>query len=124
MPRRIRPITVHPMTLRNLEVTAVTDITPALRRITLTGPDLADFTSTGFDDDVKMFFAYPGQTEPVLPYIENGGIRFPKEPAPLVRTYTIRAWRPEAGEHGEVDIDFVRHGVGVATTWAYRTRPG
>ncbi|WP_066587480.1 siderophore-interacting protein [Corynebacterium provencense] len=124
MPRRVRPITVHPMALRNLEVTAVADITPALRRVTLTGPDLADFDSAGFDDDVKLFFAYPGQTEPVLPTIVDGGIRFPKEPAPLVRTYTIRAWRPEAGEHGEVDIDFVKHGVGVATTWAYRTKPG
>ncbi|AEK38196.1 MAG: SIP domain-containing protein [Corynebacterium sp.] len=124
MPRRVRPITVHPMALRNLEVTAVADITPALRRVTLTGPDLVDFSSAGFDDDVKLFFAYPGQTEPVLPTIVDGGIRFPKEPSPLVRTYTIRAWRPEAGEHGEVDIDFVKHGVGVATTWAYRTRPG
>ncbi len=38
-----------------------------------------------------------------------------------MRTYTIRAVRPEAGE---VDIDFVLHEGGVASGWAAEARPG
>ncbi len=132
MPRRARPTTVHPIALRELEVTKVADITPGLRRITLTGDELGalttpegfdqrEFTSTGFDDDIKLIFAYPGETEPVLPVRKEGGIRFPKERRPLGKTYTVRAWNPVTRE---LDVDFVKHGLGTATTWAYRAQPG
>ncbi len=133
MPRRARPTTVRPIALRELEVKRVADVTPGLRRITLTGDQLGEFTSeegypqpeftsTGFDDDIKVIFSYPGETEPVLPIRkEGGGIRFPKDRRPLAKTYTVRTWNPETRE---LDVDFVKHGIGVATTWAYRTRPG
>lgn len=101
MPRRARSTTVHPIALRELEVKRVADIAPGLRRVTLTGDELdalttpedvdqLEFTSTGFDDDIKLIFAYPGETEPVLPLHKDGGIKFPKERRPLSKSYTVR----------------------------------
>jgi len=132
VPRRARPTTVHPIALRELEVKRVSDVTPGLRRVTLTGPELdalttpegfeqREFDSSGFDDDIKLIFSYPGETEPVLPLRKEGGIRFPKDRRPLAKTYTVRNWDPQTRE---LDIDFVKHGIGVATTWAYRVQPG
>jgi len=82
-------------------VKRVADITPGLRRVTLTGDELdalttpedvdqLEFTSTGFDDDIKLIFAYPGETEPVLPLHKDCGIKFPKERRPLSKSYTVR----------------------------------
>lgn len=132
MPRRTRPTTVFPAAIRKLRVLRVHDATPGMRRVTLGGDQLGAFTnaadaqipefvSIGFDDDVRLFFSYPGETEPVLPTVRPGGVSFPKDPRPLSRAYTVRRYDPVAGE---LDIDFVRHGVGVATTWADRTSPG
>lgn len=132
MPRHARPTTVHPIALRELEVVRVSDITPGMRRVTLTGAQLdahelaggvrqRAFVSTGFDDDIRLFFPYPGETEPVLPAVKDGGISFPKERKVLAKAYTVRSYDPATRE---LDVDFVRHGVGVATTWAYRARPG
>lgn len=132
MPKTSRRITVHPLTLREVEVVQVADLTPGMRRITLAGEQLGEFTSangfaqpvfesTGFDDDIRLAFCYPGQTEPVLPVQKEKGIDIPKDPRPLSRVYTVRRWNPDTGE---LDVDFVRHGIGVATTWAYRAQPG
>ncbi len=110
----------------------IADVTPGLRRLTLTGEQLEahtttegftqrEFVSTGFDDDVRLFFPYPGHDEPVLPIVKDGGVSFPRDPRPLARVYTVRRYDPASRE---LDIDVVRHGVGVATTWAYRAQPG
>lgn len=132
MPKTSRRLTVHPLTLRKVEVVRVTDLTPGMRRITLGGEQLHAFTSangfrqpafasTGFDDFIRLVFRYPGQDEPVLPVQTEKGVDLPRNPRPLSKIYTVRRWDPEAGE---LDVDFVKHGIGVGTTWAYRTRPG
>ncbi|MBM2621872.1 siderophore-interacting protein [Actinoplanes sp. LDG1-06] len=132
MPKTSRQLTVRPVTLREVEVVRVADLTPGMRRVTLAGPQLGAFTSangfpqpafasTGFDDDIRLAFCYPGQTEPVLPVQKEKGIEVPRDPRPLSRVYTVRRWDPEAGE---LTVDFVKHGVGTATTWAYRAQPG
>ncbi len=132
MPKTSRRLTVHPLTLREVEVVRIQDLTPGMRRITLAGAQLREFTSVngfpqpafdspGFDDDIRLVFSYPGQTEPVLPVQQARGLDLPRDPRPLSRVYTVRRWDPETGE---VDVDFVRHGIGVGTTWAYRTHPG
>jgi NADPH-dependent ferric siderophore reductase len=132
MPKTSRRLTVHPLTLREVEVARVVDLTPGMRRITLTGAQLRAFTSangfpqpafdsTGFDDDIRLVFCYPGQAEPVLPVQKEKGIDLPRDPRPLSRIYTVRRWDPAAGE---LDVDFVRHGIGVGTTWAYRAEVG
>ncbi|HMR48997.1 MAG TPA: siderophore-interacting protein [Arachnia sp.] len=132
MPKTSRRLTVHPLTLREVEVVRVKDLTPAMRRITLGGAQMRGFTSTngfgrpafdspGFDDDISLYFPYPGQSEPVLPVQEEAKLTYPKAPRPLSRDYTVRRWDPVAGE---LDVDVVKHGVGTGTTWAYRAQPG
>lgn len=132
MPRNARPTTVRPIALRELEVARVVDVTPGMRRVTLTGDQLGSFTgsdgtefpefaSSGFDDDVRLFFSYPGESEPVLPVYQDGKYKYPTDPRPLSRAYSVRRYDPQARE---LDIDFVKHGVGVATTWAYRAKTG
>jgi NADPH-dependent ferric siderophore reductase len=132
MPKTSRRITVRPLTLREVEVVEVTDLTSGMRRITLSGAQLGEFTSangfpqpafesTGFDDDIRLVFCYPGQTEPVLPVQTEKGVDLPRDPRPLSRIYTVRRWDPETGR---LDVDFVKHGIGVGTTWAYRAQVG
>lgn len=132
MPKTSRSITVFPISLREATVVRTVDVTPGMRRVTLGGTQLDDFTTTegfprpafsspGFDDDIRLFFPYPGQAEPVLPIPQEVGVIIPKDPRPLSRVYSVRRWDPETGE---LDVDFVKHGVGVATTWAYRAVPG
>ena len=71
MPRNTRPTTAYSVTLRELEVRRVTDVTPGMRRVTLTGAQLDTFTHAdgfaepAFDDDLRLLFAYPGETDPV-----------------------------------------------------------
>jgi NADPH-dependent ferric siderophore reductase len=132
VPKTSRAVSVHPITVREVRVARIADVTPGMRRITLTGPQLGAFTSAngfarpafrspGFDDSIRLIFPYPGEAEPVLPVQGEGGVTFSPGRRPLAKAYTVRRWDPATGE---LDVDVVRHGVGVATTWAYRARPG
>jgi NADPH-dependent ferric siderophore reductase len=131
VPRSIRERVIHPISVRELEVTAVRDVTSGMRQVTLTGEQLGKFSrngfahpafrSSGFDDDVKLIFCYPGEDEPVLPIQKDGSIEFPKGRRPISRNYTVRRF---SAETGELEIEFLKHGTGIATTWALRCRPG
>lgn len=132
MPKTARRLTTHPLTLRNVEVVRVADLTPGMRRITLAGAQLGEFasadgftqpafTSSGFDDSIRLLFCYPGDSEPVLPTQQATGLTMPRDRRLLSRAYTVRRWNAEVGE---LDIDFVKHGVGIGTTWASRAEPG
>lgn len=132
MPKTSRPVTVHPISVREVHVARIVDVTPGMRRVTLSGPQLGPFTSAngiarpafrapGFDDSIRLIFPYPGESDPVLPIQREGGVTFAPGRRPLSKAYTVRRWDPEAAE---LDVDFVRHGVGVATTWAHRAQPG
>ncbi|MCM2389617.1 SIP domain-containing protein [Streptomyces albipurpureus] len=133
MARSLRSIEVFPITTRTLDVLRVTDVTPGMRRVTLGGPELAAhtaangypvaaFRSEGFDDEFKIILKHPDAEAAVGPTQADGVLNWPREdPHMLFRTYTVRRWDPVAGE---LDIDFVQHGVGPAAAWAYRVRPG
>jgi NADPH-dependent ferric siderophore reductase len=132
MPKTSRHLTVRPLTLREVEVVRVTDLTRGMRRITLAGAQLGEFASangyaqpafgsSGFDDSIRLLFCSPGETEPVLPVQKETGLDMPRDRRLLSRAYTVRRWNPE---DGELDIDVVKHGIGVGATWAYRTEPG
>ncbi|MFT4052088.1 MAG: siderophore-interacting protein, partial [Microbacterium sp.] len=133
MARSLRPLSVYPITTRTLEVLRVADVTPGMRRVTLGGPELAAhtaangypvaaFRSDGFDDEGKLILPHPDLPNATGPTQADGVLNWPRgDERALVRTYTVRRWDPVAGE---VDLDFVRHGVGPATTWAYRVQPG
>ena len=106
-PRKRRPP-------RQVEVSRVQILSPAMRRITLKGAELEGFEVALPASYLKLIFPEPGQTEPMRP--------LPDAPRPTaMRTYTPLAVRPEALE---VDVDFVLHGEGPASTWAAQAQVG
>jgi len=112
----------HPLRMRLLQVLRTRRVSPQLLRVTLVGEDLADFVSSSFDDHVKVFFPPAGAEKPVLPQVGKDGISFPDgQPRPQARDYTPRRHDAVAGE---LDIEFVLHGDGPASTWAAQARPG
>ena len=109
----------HEIKRRRLEVLRVVDITPRMRRITLGGEQLAGFASLGSDDHIKLLFAQNAAEQAALesPTFSVKG----EGPQPAMRDYTPR--RIDLGS-GELDIDFVLHGDGPASTWAEQAKPG
>ncbi|CAN5413883.1 siderophore-interacting protein [soil metagenome] len=110
------------------EVLRTKRISPNFVRVTLGGDDLARFEYRGFDQwfrlalpitDATRFDNLPGTFD------TRGYVRFlmlPKSTRPVIRNYTVRAYRPESNE---LDIDFVVHGTdGIAGPWSVATRPG
>lgn len=89
---------------RSLTVTAIRDVTPRMRRIAFTSPDLADFSSPSPDDHVKVFLP-----DPAVP----GG--------EVMRDYTPRAF--DAAER-MLAIDFALHEAGPVSDWARRAAIG
>ncbi|MRG90991.1 siderophore-interacting protein [Polyangium spumosum] len=110
----------HPLKVRRLTVARVRDLSPRMRRITLGGPELEGFVSLAPEDHVKLLFPAEGQSEPVLPVVdERGEIRPPPGARPIARDYTVRARHVDT-----IDVDFLLHAHGVASSWAARATPG
>jgi NADPH-dependent ferric siderophore reductase len=115
-PRRVRP---KP---RLVTVTAVDRITPACVRVTFTGRELEGFTSRGPAEHLKVLFAQPGESQPVIPeWGPDGPVLKEGQSFPPSRTYTPRYWRPESLE---LVVDFMLHGSGLASDWARDAKAG
>ena len=114
-PQRVR----HDTRLRLLTVTAVTDITPLMRRVRLLG-DMEGFVSPSHADHIKAFF-FPEGVTPNLPPIGPNGAEFAPGTRPEMRDYTPRYWDVDAGW---MELDFVLHGDGPAASWAAAAAPG
>ena len=114
-----------PMAMYHVDVAAVRELTPAMRRITLAGPSLTAFADDGPDQRCKLFLPRPGSTGRRSPAVTAGTahwLALPDGERPVMRTYTVRHARPE---QGELDIDIVLHGdAGPGTAWARRAAPG
>jgi NADPH-dependent ferric siderophore reductase len=113
--RRVR----HELKFRTLSVVSVEGLTPTLKRVILSGDDLAGFVSAGFDDHVKIFPVRDGETLN-LPTAGPDGPVF-SEPRPIARDYTPRAYDPATNR---LTIDFVIGHSGPATEWAEAAAPG
>ncbi|KAB0498788.1 siderophore-interacting protein [Pseudomonas vancouverensis] len=111
---------MHEIKRRRLEVLRVVDLTPRMRRITLGGPELAGFISLGTDDHVKLLFPQNAEQAAALDTLVLGAGK-DSGPLPEMRDYTPRRYDLDAME---LDIDFVLHGDGPASTWAEQARPG
>jgi NADPH-dependent ferric siderophore reductase len=105
------------------EVRRVEWVTPHMIRVVLGGEGLAGFGAGAYTDHyVKLLFPPPGVTYPEPFDLEAIRRDLPRERWPRTRTYTVRAWDPEAVE---LTIDFVYHGDrGIAGPWAASVRPG
>ncbi|KIK87092.1 siderophore-interacting protein [Pseudomonas koreensis] len=111
---------MHDIKRRKLEVLRVVDLTPRMRRITLGGPELAGFISLGTDDHVKLLFPQNAEQAAALETMVLGAGK-DNGPMPEMRDYTPRRYDLEKLE---LDIDFVLHGDGPASTWAEQAQPG
>ncbi|MGY1705210.1 siderophore-interacting protein [Geodermatophilus sp. SYSU D00697] len=111
-------------------VAAVRRLGPSFVRLTLAGPDLTGFGVAGDDQRIKLVLA---QDPAGLRRLMDCGSAWypeycamPEEQRPHIRTYTVRAARPD---RGEVDVDLVLHGIedghaGPAARWAASAVPG
>lgn len=129
VPRISRDTDIYPITMRELEVLGVEDVSPNMRRIVFGGEGLRAherdgetvpaIVSDGFDDDMRMIFPHPETAERPYPVsLGDGRLDWTAEVNELFRTYTVRRWSPDAGEHGELVVDFARHGAGLAEGWS------
>lgn len=100
-------------------------LTPGMVRLTFGGAGLEGYPSTGVADEYMRFFFPNEKTGRLhLPHIDElGRWTYPDGGQEAIRcsTYTVRAYRPDAGE---LDIDFVVHEGGLASEWAQKARPG
>jgi NADPH-dependent ferric siderophore reductase len=87
-----------------VEVTGVHALTPRMVRVTFGGEALGAFEWNGPAAHIKLIF--PAATD---------------ADAPTMRTYTPRRFDARVPE---LDVDFVIHGEGPASTWAAQAAPG
>ncbi|NBE98916.1 siderophore-interacting protein [Nonomuraea sp. KC401] len=92
-------------------------------RVVLGGDGLSGFATTGFTDHyVKLVFLYDDVDYPKPFSVKECRETMPREHWPRLRTYTVRAWDPDARE---LTLDFVVHGdEGLAGPWAAAAKPG
>jgi len=109
----LRPVDV-------LTVVAVAEVTPSVRRVTLSGTPAA-VAAAG--PTVNLLVPRVGDAAPRWPHVaRDGRIVWPEGSHGLsLRSYTARRQDPVAGT---VDIDFVLHGDGPAAGWAAAAAPG
>lgn len=120
--RPARPARKKPQ-LRHARVVRTERLTPHMVRVVLGGETLAGFPAGEHTDHyVKLLFPVPGVAYPEPFDIEQIRAELPRDQWPAMRTYTVRAWDPEARE---LTIDFVVHGdEGLAGPWALSAAPG
>jgi NADPH-dependent ferric siderophore reductase len=79
-------------------------------RVTFTSAELADFSWNGPAAHIKLIFAQPAAISDVV-----------GTPRPTMRTYTPRRFDAAARE---LDVDFILHGEGPASSWAEQAAVG
>ncbi|MBL8569740.1 MAG: siderophore-interacting protein [Phreatobacter sp.] len=107
---------------REMTVLRIADVTPHIRRVTLTGHDLRRFESDSVH--VRLLFPPEGLAVPEWPKPGKNGrpVWPPEDRKPAQRVYTIRRIDAAAAE---MDIDFVMHEVpGIASGWAAKAEAG
>lgn len=122
------PIERREHSLFPVRVTAVADLSPIMRRLTLSAPELRSFTPLGPDEYFGLVAPPHGHPLPELPQdpdspTPSGAFSdLPQESRPAVRWYTVRDHRPDIGE---VDVDVVTHGdAGPGSAWVLRAEVG
>lgn len=107
-------------------------------RVTLGGGEIERFRPMGFDQWFRLFLPIggeaglarvPAKANKMFGYLRF--LRIPDGERPVMRNYTVRAYRPATADAGaEIDVDFVLHGsaadgtAGPASRWAETCTPG
>lgn len=108
---------------RLVQVKHITDVTPGMRCITFTSDDLDTYPADTAGAHLKIFLPLQGQVKPTVPGFSEKGPKWPEgEPRSIVRTYSVRAIRPE---QKELDIEFAIHDdAGPAIHFALNAKQG
>lgn len=113
----------RPPNFQILQVAAVRDISPHMRRITFSGENVGRFA--GMDAlHLNILVQQPGLAEPQWPSVGRNGLIEWKDPErrPFFRKYTVRKVDAVAGT---LDIDFVLHAdAGPGARLAQSATPG
>ena len=121
-------VTHAPSGLVRVHVLRREPVTPHMIRVTFGGPDLERFEFHGFDQWVRLAIPVHDQDRfDNLPdrFGIGGYLRYrmlPRDTRPVIRNYTVRAFRTDPLE---LDVDFITHGTeGVAAPWAASVTAG
>lgn len=134
-PRLVKPETQG---LVHLTVLRTEQLSPHWLRVTLGGGEIDRFRAMGYDQWFRLFLPLggdeglerlPAKANKMFGYLKY--LRIPDGVRPVMRNYTVRAFRPATATTGaEIDVDFVLHGsaadgtAGPASRWAESCRAG
>lgn len=116
-PRRRKPP-------RRVTVTAVSNISPRMVSVLVTGDDIDGFTDAAPTSHLKLFLPPAGAERLLLPEQGPDGAQVwnhDESLRPVVRTYTPRRYDPATRT---LEIQVVLHGEGPASDWAQRVAVG
>lgn len=124
--------------LVHLKVLRRERLSPHWMRVTLGEGEIDAFRPMGFDQWFRLFLPVggeegldrlPAKANKLFGYLRY--LRIPDGVRPVMRNYTVRAFRPATeGRGAELDVDFVLHGsaeegtAGPASRWAETCEPG
>ena len=134
-PRLVKPETQG---LVHLTVLRTEQLSPHWLRVTLGGGEIDRFRAMGYDQWFRLFLPLggdeglerlPAKANKMFGYLKY--LRIPDGVRPVMRNYTVRAFRPATATAGaEIDVDFVLHGsaadgtAGPASRWAESCQAG
>lgn len=111
--------------LFDVQVASARRLSPSFVRLTLTGPDLGELADNRFDQRFKLVLPDAHGSYEALPRHGDWYAAWralPDDRKNPIRTYTVRAVRPD---RRELDVDLVLHGDGgPASRFAARAAPG
>jgi NADPH-dependent ferric siderophore reductase len=107
---RRQPPTFRPVTVHRAE-----HLTPRLVRITFGGPELDGMPVADPAASVRLLLPSPGTDTLVMPRWNGNEFLLPDGRRPVIRTFTPRRLDLETGE---LDLEVVVHGGGLASAWA------
>ena len=107
------------------EVVGLRRLGPSFLRVTFRGPAFEELAPNGWDQRIKVLLPLPGRGLQDCPVGDDWYAEWralPEARRNPMRTYTVRAARPDLRE---IDVDFVLHGpTGPASAWAERAGAG
>lgn len=134
-PRLVKP---DSQGLVHLTVLRSERLSPHWLRVTLGAGEIDRFRAMGYDQWFRLFLPLggdeglerlPAKANKMFGYLKY--LRIPDGVRPVMRNYTVRAFRPATATSGaEIDVDFVLHGsaadgsAGPASRWAETCRAG
>jgi NADPH-dependent ferric siderophore reductase len=112
----------EPPSFRAVEVARAELLTPHLRRLTFTGPELAGLPEGLPAASVRLLLPRAGEV--VLPAWNGNEFRYDDGTRPPIRSLTPRRVDTDGDGPAELDVDIVLHGDGTLSRWAAAAEPG